>query len=334
MAEPTGSKLAPQARSPAYPYIALDTAIDRIKQIYGAANSFPQPREVMAQAYGKPATSSATIQTFATLLQYGLLQNVLHNGTKKLQVSQLAQTICNQHAPPQKVKEAIQEAALKPKIFQELWQMYGSGLGSLNESIPIYYLTTERKDDGEGAFTEKAAREVLRTYQATLSFAGITGSDKVSEPAEDTAEIPPPQHDVKVGDFAQAEVNGAFQFQIPKRVEEIREHDGKLWVFFEGESTAVQMNQTVLQAPPAEAGSYAAPVRDLPVGKANADKGKDSPLPIGWSEETLIDDGGEEIKIRYQGKASVERYEFIRDYLAFKIARLAPKAANDPPISP
>lgn len=44
-------------------------------------------------------------------------------------------------------------------------------------------------------------------------------------------------------------------------------------------------------------------------------------LPEGWSEETLIDDEGSEIKLRYLGKASLDRYKFIRDYLDFKIAR-------------
>jgi hypothetical protein len=42
----------------------------------------------------------------------------------------------------------------------------------------------------------------------------------------------------------------------------------------------------------------------------------------GWQQERLIDDGGEEILIRYKGEASINRYEFIRDYLDFKIKRL------------
>lgn len=42
----------------------------------------------------------------------------------------------------------------------------------------------------------------------------------------------------------------------------------------------------------------------------------------GWEEEHLIDDDGELIKIRYRGKPTQRRYEFIRDYLAFKIGRM------------
>ncbi|WP_165932845.1 hypothetical protein [Rhizobium sp. BK251] len=42
----------------------------------------------------------------------------------------------------------------------------------------------------------------------------------------------------------------------------------------------------------------------------------------GWTEEQLIDDSGHEIRILYRGKPSEQRYEYIRDYLDFKISRL------------
>ena len=42
----------------------------------------------------------------------------------------------------------------------------------------------------------------------------------------------------------------------------------------------------------------------------------------GWTEEPLTDEVGEPILIRYRGKPSRKRYEFIRDYLDLKIKRL------------
>jgi hypothetical protein len=44
--------------------------------------------------------------------------------------------------------------------------------------------------------------------------------------------------------------------------------------------------------------------------------------PGDWREERLLDEAGEEIFIRYKGDPSKERYEFIRDYLDFKIKRM------------
>ena len=42
----------------------------------------------------------------------------------------------------------------------------------------------------------------------------------------------------------------------------------------------------------------------------------------GWTEEPLTDEVGEPILIRYRGKPSRKRYEFIRDFLDLKIKRL------------
>jgi hypothetical protein len=41
-----------------------------------------------------------------------------------------------------------------------------------------------------------------------------------------------------------------------------------------------------------------------------------------WSEEQLIDADGEMIFIRYRGKPTLDRYEYIRDYLDLKIRRM------------
>jgi hypothetical protein len=49
-----------------------------------------------------------------------------------------------------------------------------------------------------------------------------------------------------------------------------------------------------------------------------------APPSDGWTEEPLTDEEGEPILIRYRGKPSRKRYEFIRDFLDLKIRRLEP----------
>ncbi|MBC7670155.1 MAG: hypothetical protein H7236_17280, partial [Gemmatimonadaceae bacterium] len=183
-------------RSPTYPYISLDLAIERAAKLYEQVRDTAQPREVMAKAYGKPATSSATIQTFATLAQYGLLEAVVINGQRRLRVTPLARSINNQNAPYEVVATGRKEAALKPVIFRELWEKYGSTVG-LNDSVILYYLTVDRESEHGAAFTERAAQEVLRIYRATLSYAGLSDSDKDTPQIEDgeqaePEEVPPP----------------------------------------------------------------------------------------------------------------------------------------------
>lgn len=305
----------PKERSPAYPYISLDLAVERTRTIYGQIRDHAQPREVVARAYGKPVTSSATVQTFATLLQYGLLENVAGPTGRRMRVSPLAQAILNPHAPPEKIQQGLKKAALNPAIFAELWTRFGDTAG-LNDSVPLYYLTSERGHDHDGAvFTDKAASEVLRVYRATLSHAGISGSDVNQVISEEGAGGLPAATKAEVGDLVQVEIGGAFLLKAPKRVESIQEHEGKLWVFLEGEKAAVEMDNVIVQEE--KASGSKPPLREtLP---------PDDDVAEGWSEERLIDDGGDEIKIRYRGKPSRERYEFIRDYLDFKIQRLSKK---------
>lgn len=173
-----------QQRSPTYPYISLDLAAERAAKLYDQVRDTPQPREVLAKAYGKPATSSATIQTFATLTQYGLLEPVAMNGQRRLRVSALARSITNPNAPATVVAEGRKTAALNPNIFRELWDAYGTTAG-LNDSVIIYYLTVDRALTHGSAFTDRAAQEVLRTYRATLAYAGLSESDKIVPIVED-----------------------------------------------------------------------------------------------------------------------------------------------------
>ena len=41
-----------------------------------------------------------------------------------------------------------------------------------------------------------------------------------------------------------------------------------------------------------------------------------------WNEERLIDTDGELIFIRFKGRPSLQRYEYVRDYLDLKIRRM------------
>ena len=312
----------PQQRSPAFPYIALEAALDRAKKIYDQVRDHAQPREVLAKAYGKPVTSSATIQTFATLSQYGLLENVVTPTGRRMRITRLAQDILNPHAPAQKVAEGVKVAALKPTVFREIYEKFG--VANINDSVPLYYLTNERLHEHGLAFSDKGAKDVLRVYRATLTFAGIVEGDTNQVPTSPALGAPSQETEAKIGDLVQVEINGSLVFKEPKRVEEIQDHEGIVWVFLEGETSGVQMDQVTVVAPSdaAPPAGRSPPTRTLPRNDQNAEVDE---LPAGWSEERLIDDGGEEIKIRYRGKASAERYEFIRDYLDFKIQRLAKK---------
>jgi hypothetical protein len=120
---------------------------------------------------------------------------------------------------------------------------------------------------------------------------------------------------VKVGDLVQAEIGGVLAFETPKRVRAIQ--DG--WVFVEDHEAGIPMEQAqIVEKGKAVVDPAAKPTVDAP--RLPLD-----PPASGWREERLLDDDGEEIFIRYKGDPTKGRYEFIRDYLDFKLKRLKPK---------
>ncbi len=64
------------------------------------------------------------------------------------------------------------------------------------------------------------------------------------------------------------------------------------------------------------------PIGPLPSIAPSSRLGPRASPSEGWTEEPLTDEVGEPILIRYRGKPSRKRYEFIRDYLDLKIKRL------------
>jgi hypothetical protein len=124
-----------------------------------------------------------------------------------MRVSSLAQGILNPHAPQEKIREGYKVAALNPPIFSELWAHFGDTEG-LNESVPLYYLTSDRGHEHGGVFTERAAHEVLRVYRATLSFAGVSGDAETK--------LSPAEADEK--DTASAKVGTSFKSKLTARI--------------------------------------------------------------------------------------------------------------------
>ena len=186
--------------------------------------------------------------------QYGLLE--YWRGSRSVALSDLAISIItnpNQAAPERAA--AVKGAALKPKIFAELWEEVRRGRA--DHPALVGFLTTDRGAKGKAPFTPKGADDVLRLFVETVTYAGLTRGAR----------------DERIGSFAQPSGSG----RLP-----IEQSLARTFATFEP-------------------------------GTSPGD---------GWTEEPLTDEVGDLILIRYRGKPSRKRYEFIRDYLDLKIKRL------------
>jgi hypothetical protein len=98
------------------------------------------------------------------LKKYGLINDEGSKDERRVQVSDLAVRIL-EHPDVDKREAAIREAALKPTIHREMWDLYADDLPS--DSNLLWTLTRDR------GFTQNGAREFLKEYRETLDFSDL-----------------------------------------------------------------------------------------------------------------------------------------------------------------
>lgn len=316
-AKSESSALKPGGRSPAYPYIPLARALERAEQLKAAEGFYAVPPESAYKAWGFGGKSSGARQTLAALKHFGLITYVGLGEGRKVRLSDLSKRILLDSRPdsPDKPK-LIREAALKPAIHADLISQFPNGLPS--DTTLHTFLVLQRE------FNESGAKDLIAEFRETASFAGLFAENAdAGDPAE--------AQTVSVGDLVQVEIDGVLQFEKPAKVRDVQEHDGATWVLTDASDTWVLSSSVVpTVVTTSESQSPTPPPSPItPRPKIEERPSETSALDVGthrrsegWREERLIDDSGDEILLIYKGDPTESRYEFVRDYLDFKISRL------------
>jgi hypothetical protein len=174
MSESASSK-KPKGRSPAYPAINLETAIQRARQLYDKERRHLTPVTTIAAHWGYSSLNGPAFGAIAALKKYGLLDDEGAGEERKAKLSELADVILI-HPNDEKRKAAIREAALRPPIHREMWEKYHDDDLPSEQNL-LWELTRDR------GFTERGATEFIRVYRSTIAFAQLEGSHRASAPA-------------------------------------------------------------------------------------------------------------------------------------------------------
>ncbi len=157
-------------RSPPYPTLPIQRAIERAEQLYRQERDHAVPVSSAARAWGVSPTSSSPIAIAGALRQYGLIEYEGDGNSKKLRVTHEALRILLDKIPTSPAKlEALRRAFLKPKIFLELWEKWKADLPS--DQTMQNYLVLERRLADQAPYSEQAAAELLANYRASMAFA-------------------------------------------------------------------------------------------------------------------------------------------------------------------
>jgi hypothetical protein len=178
---PPASHKAKRPRSPSYPGIGLQEAIERARELYNAERQNAVPVDLVLQHFGYKPKSGAGSVVIAALKKFGLLDYQGSGDSRRARLTDAAlDIILDTREDDSERRAAIQNAALLPTIHKELLAEYPDGLPS--EASLRYNLTRER------GFTLGAADELVRELHSTLEFAGLTdGGAILSRQAQDTS---------------------------------------------------------------------------------------------------------------------------------------------------
>lgn len=177
MAEATQAQ-APKAtkdRSPSFPFIPLKTAIERLEAFDKKFGRHPVPASKAALAWDMKEKSSQGDQTLAALKSFGLVK---YDGMGAARHASLTDEGRNYLRAQQESvkKEILKICALRPNIMRKFWAAWSADRPPDEVALDKLIL-----DNG---FSEGGARNFLRVYDDTISYAGLLGSDKI-EPEEE-----------------------------------------------------------------------------------------------------------------------------------------------------
>jgi len=174
-------------RSPRFPFIPLEKALERANQFYEHERRGAAPYEAAVQHWGYSQTSSGAMQTLAALKNYGLLDGP-RNG---LRLTELALRIILDRRPDSAERLTfMRQASLTPVIAAEVQSRWPDGLPS--DATLNHYLVLDR---GFNEATARKAIEIIKQNQLLTESSesyGISPSEKTKgdgDMVQRTAEI-------------------------------------------------------------------------------------------------------------------------------------------------
>lgn len=248
----TGSKLkvgSAGGRSPAYPFISLEKALERVQQLKDAEGFYTVPVTSAYKAWGISEKSSSSPQVLAALKHFGLVEYDGSGASRSVKLSDMARRIIMDVRPGSADREKlIKQAALTPPIHRDLLKQYPVGFPS--DATMQTFLVLER------GFNENGAKSLIAEIKDTFAFAKVGEPDNIPSQQE-LGEVEAhgdddPSSDIVrggavLGDLIQWESGGVLQFKEPQKVRAI--HDDGAWVWVEGSNTAIPMNEVIVEHP-------------------------------------------------------------------------------------
>jgi len=157
-------------RSPAYPAIGLKDAIERVKALYDQDKTAVVPMDTAAKHIGFAKAHGQALMFLSALRKFGLVE---YPSDSRVAVTRRAVDILTFPDGHERKLKAVNDAALSPKIYAELFQKYqNSGLPS-DEAISAELVA-------DSGFNPTAVGAFLKDFKESLEYAGLLSDGVLS----------------------------------------------------------------------------------------------------------------------------------------------------------
>jgi hypothetical protein len=197
-------------RSPNYPALGLSDAIGRVDALWRKEQRTPVPPDVAATAMGFGALSGPSRTAMGALKKYGLVDSEAGN----MRVSDLALRILHPADADDGLK-ATQEAALKPELFQQLYQSHGRASDTALTSHLINRL----------GFSTTGAKQVIKAFRDAMGLAKLDQTEYIPSAVASVAatmQSIQPSDTITMSDNVQIKLNTvnswSWPLSIPRNV--------------------------------------------------------------------------------------------------------------------
>jgi hypothetical protein len=173
-------------RSPAFPVVSLETAIGKLTEFEVHFKRTPARPEKVGEAWSIK-TKAYVDRISAALRYFGLLEYQGAGKDRSIVVSEEGRKYLRAHQEETK-QQVIKAAALRPKQLAKFWDEWGG-------DRPADAACMDDLIQNHG-FSDSGARDFLKVYDATITYAKLSDSDKASvgpvdEIQDEQQETPP-----------------------------------------------------------------------------------------------------------------------------------------------
>jgi hypothetical protein len=178
MAEAASTRI----RSPSYPCIDLETAINRTESLYDYGKRSQVLISAMLPQWGFSETSANGMKVVAALKSFGLIDDAGQKENRKIAITARAYRILKDHPESEERLQAIKDAALDPDIYSYCWKEFGELSDMPHDDAVRSHLIFEKK------FNETAVRGFLADYKKSIQFANLSKNDTLDVDHEDDSD--------------------------------------------------------------------------------------------------------------------------------------------------